>query len=34
MDAYNQDELGAILAVDGQDEFTIFLAQGGKVVSR
>jgi SagB-type dehydrogenase family enzyme len=32
--AYFQDELDAILAVDGQDEFTIYLAQVGKVFSR
>ncbi len=32
--AYFQDELDSILAVDGQDEFTIYLAQVGRVMTR
>lgn len=32
--AYFQDEMDAILAVDGQDEFTIYLAQVGRVAGR
>lgn len=32
--AYFQDELDSILAVDGQDEFTIYLAQVGRVATR